>query len=107
MLRQLARSDAKVCNRQLYAGPEDRASISVVAGQVILVGGCGSADSGSAGRSEEGRIADPFSSSRGALSARDRPLREPRLPAHSGRDPHESPRIGKTAHILFLSDPST
>src|ERR1700687_5645474 len=76
-------------------------------GSLIRGGGCDSADSGSGGRNGVGRIADPFSSSLGASSVRDRPLRELRRPVHSGRGPDKSARIGKTTQIVFLNDPST
>src|SRR5580700_7469443 len=65
------------------------------------------AGSGSEARNEVGQIADPFSSSREASSVPDRLLRELRSPVHSARGPDKSPRIDRTRHILFLSDPST
>src|ERR1700694_3503621 len=85
-----------------YPEPSPASAISAIRG-----GGCDSADSGSGGRNEVGRIADPFSSSLGASSVRDRPLRELRRPVHSGRGPDKSARIGKTTQIVFLNDPST
>src|SRR6267378_7809520 len=102
----------KLAHQKLIATSPRLPAVCLVArnnfrGSFIRRGGCDSADFGSGGRNEVGRIADPFSSSLGASSVRDRPLRELRRPVHSGRGPDKSPRIGKTTQIVFLNDPST
>jgi len=67
---------------------------------------CDSTDSGIAGRSGQGRIADPSLSIQEAWNARDRHLRGRRSPARFGRVPDKSLRIGKKRRILFLLAPS-